>query len=141
MNPIAKNVLAAILGFFAGSAVNMALVNIGPHVVPLPEGADVTTMEGLRQSMTLFTPANFAFPFLAHALGTLAGAFVAAKVAAGHRMKFAVGIGILFLMGGVAMVSMVGGPMWFNTCDLLFAYIPMALLGGYLARGKKPQAV
>jgi hypothetical protein len=139
MNPIAKNVLAAILGFVVGSLVNMALINIGPYVVPLPEGADVSTMEGLRESMKLFTPVNFIFPFLAHALGTLTGAFVAAKLAASHHMKFAIGIGVAFLMGGVAVASMLGGPVWFNACDLLLAYIPMGLLGGFLGGGKKPQ--
>ena len=34
------------------------------------------------------------------------------------------------------MVSMLGGPMWFNITDLLLAYIPMGYLGGILARGK-----
>jgi hypothetical protein len=139
MNPIAKNVLAVILGLVVGSLVNMALVNIGPYVVPLPEGADVSTMEGLRESMKLFTPVNFVFPFLAHALGTLTGAFVAAKFAASHHMKFAIGIGVAFLIGGVAAASMLGGPIWFKACDLLLAYIPMGLLGGFLGSGKKPK--
>ena len=96
MNPIARNILAVIVGFVIGSVVNLGLVNIGMSVVPLPEGADVSTMEGLRESMRLFTPANFIFPFLAHALGTLTGAFAAAKLAASHHMKFAIGIGVSF---------------------------------------------
>ena len=140
MNPIVRNVLAVIAGVVVGSVVNMGLVNVGSVVVPLPEGADVTSMEGLQKSMKLFTPVNFLFPFLAHALGTLSGAFLAAKVAASHPMKFALGIGVFFLIGGVAMVSMVGGPLWFNVADLLLAYIPMALLGGFLAGGKKTPA-
>ncbi len=140
MNPIARNILAAIVGFLIGSVVNIGLVNIGSSVVPLPEGADVSTMEGLRESMKLFAPANFLFPFLAHALGTLAGAFVAAKLAASHPMKFAIGIGVCFLIGGIMMILMCGGPMWFIASDLLLAYIPMAFLGGILAGGRKTQA-
>ena len=139
MNPAVKNILAVIVGFVIGSAVNLLLVNVGMKVVPLPEGADVSTAEGLRESMKLFTPANFVFPFLAHALGTLAGAFVAAKLAAGHRMKFAIGIGVLFLLGGISMVVLCGGPVWFIASDLLLAYIPMGFLGGVLAGGKKSQ--
>ncbi len=140
MNPIARNVVAAIVGFVIGSVVNLGLVNVGTSVIPLPEGADVSTAEGLRESMKLFTPANFLFPFLAHALGTLTGAFVAAKLAASHQMKFAIGIGVGFLLGGLAMVLMCGGPVWFIASDLLVAYIPMAFLGGFLAGGKKPRA-
>jgi hypothetical protein len=116
----------------------MGLINVGPLVVSLPEGADVSTMENLRDSMKLFAPVNFLFPFLAHALGTLSGAFVAAKVAASHQVKFAIGIGVFFLIGGAMMVSMLDGPMWFNASDLLLAYIPMGYLGGILARGKRP---
>ena len=140
MNPIWRNILAVIVGFVIGSVVNLGLVNIGMAVVPLPEGADVSTMEGLREAMTSFTPVNFIFPFLAHEMGTLAGAFMAAKLAASHHMKFAIGIGLLFLLGGLTMVAMCGGPTWFVASDLLLAYIPMGYLGGLLAGKKKSPA-
>ena len=141
MNTLIRNILAPIVGFIVGSVVNIMLVNAGPLVVALPDGADITTMEGLAESMQLFTPANFLFPFLGHAIGTLAGAFIAAKIAASHKMKFAIAIGIFFLLGGITMVIMVGGPLWFTALDLLIAYIPMGYLGGILAGGAKPQAV
>ncbi|TDR23489.1 hypothetical protein [Marinicella litoralis] len=136
MNSMTRNVLAVIVGLVVGAAVNMGLVNIGPMVIPVPAGADVTTMEGLKESMNLFAPKNFLFPFLAHALGTLVGAFVAAKLAATHQMRCAMIIGLAFLIGGIAMVVMVGGPIWFMAADLLLAYLPMAYLGGLMA-GKK----
>ncbi len=138
MNPIVRNILAASAGVIIGSVVNLTIVNVGMAIIPLPEGTDVSTMEGIKQSMKLFTPLNFIAPFLAHAVGTLAGAFVAAKLAAGHHMKFAIGIGAWFLLGGITMVVMVGGPLWFTAGDLLLAYIPMAFLGGKLSgrRGK-----
>ncbi|MGI9240174.1 MAG: hypothetical protein ACR2RV_05205 [Verrucomicrobiales bacterium] len=136
MNRTLRNVLAAAAGVVVGSLVNMGLVSIGPSVIPLPDGADVSTMEGLRESMQLFTPKNFIFPFLAHALGTLSGAFVAAKLAVSHQMRFAIGIGAFFLIGGVMAANMLGGPTWFNVLDLVVAYIPMGLLGGLLARSK-----
>jgi hypothetical protein len=139
LNPIVRNSLSVIAGFMVGSLVNIGLVNAGPSVIPLPEGADVSTMETLRDSMKLFTPVNFIFPFLAHALGTLAGAFVAAKLAVSHQMKFALGIGVCFLIGGVTAVVMLGGPMWFNVSDILLAYIPMGVLGGVLAGGNRSQ--
>ena len=110
---------------------------VGPFVIPFPEGADVSTMEGLRESMKLFTPGNFLFPFLGHALGTLVGAFIAAKIAVSHRMKFAIAIGVCFLIGGFMMVYLCGGPVWFIASDLLLAYIPMGYLGGVLAGGKR----
>ena len=135
MGPIVRNVLAVVAGIVVGSIVNMALVNIGPFLIPLPEGADVSTVEGLRESMKLFSPINFVVPFLAHALGTLVGAYTAAKIAASHKMAFALGIGVIFLLGGITAVWMFGGPLWFKALDLVVAYIPMGFLGGKLAGG------
>ncbi len=135
MNPILKNILAVIVGIVVGGIVNSALVNIGPMVVPLPEGADVSSMEALANSMKLFTPVNFLFPFLAHAVGTLVGAFLAAKIAASHKMKLAIAIGFFFLLGGITAAAMLGGPVWFIAVDLILAYIPMGFLGGKLAGG------
>ena len=139
MNPIARNILAVIVGFIIGSVVNLGLIMIGPLVIPLPEGVDMSDMENFGENLKLFTPLNFIFPFLAHALGTLAGAFVAAKLAASHEMKFAIGIGVFFLMGGTMMAVMYGGPVWFIAADLLLAYIPMGFLGGILAGRKRSE--
>src|SRR5690606_34001453 len=97
-------ILAVVAGLIFGSGLNMALIHIGPQIIPLPDGADVSTMEGLAASMPLFEPKHFMFPFLAHALGTLAGAFVAALIASSYKFRFAMGIGCFFLLGGIANV-------------------------------------
>jgi hypothetical protein len=133
MNPVLKNMLAIVAGGLAGSAVNMGIIMLSSSVIPPPEGADVTTAEGLKQSMHLFEPKHFVMPFLAHALGTLAGAWVAAKIAASHRMKIALGIGVLFLIGGIINAFLLPSPAWFTLLDLAGAYLPMAYLGGKLA--------
>lgn len=135
-----RNVLAIVVGILVGSTVNLGLVNIGSSVIPLPDGADVSSTESLRESMKLFTPLNFIFPFLAHALGTFAGAFAAAKLAASHHVKLAMGVGLFFLLGGITMVVMAGGPVWFIVADLFLAYIPMGFLGGVLGGGKMTEA-
>lgn len=132
MNPIAKNVIAVIAGFIIGSIVNMSLVTIGPMIIPVPEGLDTSTMEGIKEAIPKMKAANFVFPFLAHALGTLVGAFVASKFAASRRMELAMGIGAFFMLGGITMAVMVGGPLWFLTLDLVVAYIPMGIIGGVL---------
>ena len=40
---------------------------------------------------------------------------------------------MFFLLSGVAAVSMLKGPLWFNVADLLLAYVPMSLFGAPLA--------
>lgn len=133
MNSIFKNILAIIAGIFIGMIVNMGLIMISGQIIPIPEGVDNTTTEGLVAGMHLFEPKHFIMPFLAHALGTFVGAFVAAKLAASHQMKFAIAIGVFFLLGGIASVFMLPSPTWFTVLDLGLAYIPMGLLAGKLA--------
>lgn len=133
MNPILKNILAVVAGIAVGSIVNMAIITVSGSIIPPPEGADISTTEGLKASMHLFEPKHFIMPFLAHALGTLAGANVAALIAANNKMKFALTIGFVFLMGGIASVFMLPSPVWFSALDLIVAYIPMGYFGGKLA--------
>jgi hypothetical protein len=133
-----RNILGVIAGLIVGSIVNMALVTIGPMVIPPPAGADLTTMEGLQAAMPAFETKHFVFPFLAHALGTLVGALVACLIAASHKMTIALVLGVLFLLGGIAAAYMFPAPLWFEALDLIVAYIPMALLGAKLGGAGKP---
>ncbi|TGL59211.1 hypothetical protein EHQ58_09895 [Leptospira ognonensis] len=134
MKVITRNILAVVLGAVLGSIVNMGIIVFGGSLVPPPEGADVITMEGLKASMHLFQPIHFLMPFLAHALGTFFGALVAMLVAANHKEKFSYGIGILFMLGGIANVFMLPSPLWFSILDVLGAYLPMSILAIILVR-------
>jgi len=140
MNPILKDILAVFTGLIVGSIVNMGIIMVSSGVIPPPPGGDSTTMEGLNATMHLFEPRHFIFPFLAHAIGTLVGAFIAARIASTRKMTMALVIGFFFLIGGISNVMMLSSPTWFTIVDLGLAYIPMALLGGTLgiARRKIP---
>ncbi len=137
MPPIARNILAVVVGILVGGVFNSAIVTVGPMLVPPPEGVDMTDMASLKDNVKLLQPVHFIAPWLAHALGTLVGAFVAAKIAVSHNLKLALVIGAFFLLGGIAMVVMMGGPIWFAVLDWLLAYLPMGYLGGKLAGGDR----
>ncbi|MBW8367030.1 MAG: hypothetical protein K0M70_04135 [Arenimonas sp.] len=138
MIKILRNILAVVAGVIIGSVVNMAIVTYGPTLIPPPAGVDMTTPEGLAQAIALFEPRHFLAPFLAHALGTLAGALVAYVVAASHKARFAYVIGVVFLAGGIAACFMIPAPVWFMAADLLLAYLPMAWLAIKLGRRIAP---
>jgi hypothetical protein len=127
-----RNILAVIAGLVVGSVVNGGLITLGHAVIALPAGADVSSYEALKNSMHLFGPEQFIFPFLAHALGTLAGALVAALIAASHKFKIALAIGVLFLIGGIINVVLLPAPIWYVVLDLVFCYIPTAWIGARL---------
>ena len=101
---------AVILGLVCGGVVNMAIVLIGPSIVPPPPGADMTTVEGLTAAMPMLEAKHFLMPFLAHAVGTLVGALVATLLTRTHRMIAASVIGVFFLAGGIAASRMIPAP-------------------------------
>jgi hypothetical protein len=136
-NPL-RIALALILGIAIGGGVNMALIMLGPTLIAPPPGADTTTAEGLRASMHLLEPRHFLMPFLAHAVGTFAGALAGSLITVSHRSIVAYAIGTVFLCGGIAASFMIPAPTWFIVLDLAAAYLPMAWLGLTVANRLKP---
>ena len=134
MNPILRNILAFIGGIIIGSIVNMGLITIGGKVILPPSGVDIMDMESLKSSMHLFEAKHFIFPFLAHALGTFAGAYIASRIVDQHFMKFALGVAAFFMIGGIVNIFMLPSPLWFAVLDLVGAYIPMGWLAGKLTQ-------
>ena len=137
MKPALKNILAIIMGWLGGSAINLGLVQIGHMIFPI-EGVDLNDIDALAEAMPTMDYEFFIFPFLAHALGTLVGAVIAGVLAATHKMKFALGIGVLFLLGGIMVNYMLPGPTWFAIVDIIVAYLPMAYMGGKIALSLAP---
>jgi hypothetical protein len=134
MMTIMRNILAVIVGLVAGGAINMALVTLGPMLIPPPPGLDATDGRSLSANVHLLQARHFVFPFLAHAFGTLAGALSAFLVAGSRRAVFAYTIGTVFLAGGIAASFMIPAPLWFIVLDLVLAYIPMAWIGTVAGR-------
>jgi len=129
MYKILKNILAVIAGIVIGSAINMGFIVAGGEILPLPTGINPMNAE-------LWELKYFLFPFLAHAIGTLSGTFITAKLSASYHKALAYLIGAFFLAGGIAMVYILPAPSWFINIDLIFAYIPMAWIGVKLAKRK-----
>ena len=130
MKTIFINILVLLGGCIFGSAVNMGLIITGNQLMPMTDGMN-------PMDATMWEIKYFLFPFLAHAIGTLVGAFIVARYAASHQMILAICIGIFFLLGGISMVFIMPAPLWFIAIDLLFAYVPMGWLGWKLTGQKE----
>jgi hypothetical protein len=137
MTVIRRYVVPIILGYIAGSILNMGIVMLGPYLIPYPEGTDASTMEGLIAAMPLFEVRHFMSPLMAHAAGTLLGAYVCTRLTLEKPWWPALVIGIVFMAGGIYMIkSIPSTPVWFMITDLAIAYIPMAFLGWKLGHKK-----
>ncbi|MEE9430928.1 MAG: hypothetical protein V3V16_07815 [Melioribacteraceae bacterium] len=132
MKPIFKNIIAVVLGWAGGSIANLGLIKIGHKMLPI-EGINPNDFEALAEVMPTLEPEYFIFPFFAHAFGTLVGAIIVGVIATKHKMKFSLGIGAFFILGGIAAILMIPAPTWFAITDIVLAYIPMAWIGGKIA--------
>lgn len=137
MNTTLKTILIIVGALIVGGALNMGIIIFGHALVPAPEGVNPQDVESIKANAHLYTAQHFFVPFLAHALGTLTGAFLAAKFTPNNQKRNALIVGAIFLLGGISMAFSIPGFWMFSIVDLLFAYIPMALLGWSLAG--KPQ--
>ena len=130
---ILRLLIAVLAGSIIGATVNMSIILLQPLTIPLPEGTDVSSMDSLAKAIPNFQTKHFVMPFLAHALGTLVGAFVASVISKNPKQISAFIIGGIFLMGGIDMVRQLPSPLWFNILDLVGAYFPMAIIGYFAA--------
>jgi len=133
---ILRIIAAIVIGIIAGMCANMGLIILSPSIIAPPPNVDVTTAEGLQAGINLFQPKHFIMPFLAHAVGTFVGTFVALKIAQSNPKRLALFFGVFNLLGGISAVAIIPAPLWFNITDLSLAYIPMALAAWYVD-GKK----
>ena len=126
MNSKLQNILGIILGIIIGSMVNMSIVSISGSLIPLPAGVNPEDVKSIRENIHMFQSKHYVIPFLAHALGTLSGAIIAAKIATSRKSTYANIIGLFFLVGGISAAAMIVTPILPTIVDLVFAYIPMA---------------
>jgi hypothetical protein len=89
-------------------------------------------MEGLEASMHLMEPKHFLMPWLAHALGSFTGGLIAYLISGTNKMRSAYIVVFFFFLGGIANVTILPSPLWFNIVDLGLAYIPMGWLACYV---------
>lgn len=149
MSNTVRNILAALLGLVGGlligSMLNMGVLMISNFVIPFPEGVNPADANSIRDNIKLFETKHYIMPFLAHALGTLIGVFVAFKIIQMFRAtKFiAVGlalvIALLFLWGGLATSKSINSPEAPMLVDAVLCYIPMAIIGYWLALRSRPK--
>ncbi|MCW5898456.1 MAG: hypothetical protein KIT10_04215 [Flavobacteriales bacterium] len=129
MSPTLRNILAVIIGIAACMFLNGMLLGLMMKVIAPPAGFDPNDVATYH----LLHGKHFLPPFIAHAVPSLVGGFIAAFIAATRKMTFALVVGAVHLLGGIVAAFMIPAPVWFIVLDLVVAYLPMAWIGGCLA--------
>ena len=107
-------------------------------MIPPPEGVDVSKAESIAENINRFSVRHYITPFLAHAVGTFAGALAAHYISSTTKNISSHIVGGLFLTVGIYACTQIPAPAWFMALDVLVAYIPMgfaaAVVGTALAK-------
>lgn len=125
-----RKILAVIIGIVAGGAFNMAMVTASQAVYPLPDGIDPNDFDAFKAHVEAHGLPSGALimVLVAHAGGSLVSGFVCGLIAMRSWYVAAIGLGILWTCGGIAMLMMLPAPTWFAVADVVL-YIPAALIG------------
>ena len=127
MKQTLKNIAIVILGIIIGMIVNIGLIILGGIIFSAPENFE--PMNAINWDLKYFI-----FPFLAHSIGTLSGAFIVSKLSKKSSIILPLVVGLYFLSGGIYMITILPAPMWFVLLDVILGYIPMALLGWKISK-------
>jgi hypothetical protein len=108
----------------------MAMVVASSAVYPLPVGIDPNHFDAVNTHVTAhgWPTGALIMVLVAHAGGSLVSGFVCGLIAMRPWYAAAIGLGILWTCGGIAMLRMLPAPIWFAVTDVAL-YIPAALLG------------
>ena len=128
MSPTLRNVLAVVVGAIVCLVLNGIVLGLMMKAIPPPEGFDPND----PASYDLLQTRHLISPFIAHAVPSLVGGLVAARIAATREITCALIVGGVHLLGGIAAAILIPAPAWFIALDLLVAYVPMAYVGGRL---------
>ncbi|MBT8258072.1 MAG: hypothetical protein KJO49_06340 [Bacteroidia bacterium] len=121
-----KSVLAVIAGLIAAVVVIYGLEFLSTILFPLPEGADPTNIEWIKENAELIPTGSMIIVALAHLLGIIVGMVIAAKVA-GMTMIPSYIVGILLLVGTLLNLIMIPHPFWFAATDLIGVVIGLGI--------------
>ncbi|MHC9086583.1 hypothetical protein ACYX7E_16345 [Luteimonas sp. RIT-PG2_3] len=134
-----RTVLAILAGLLVAIVLMLAIEWLGMTLFPLPPGTSLQTEEDLVRLMDTAPAAKLALVLLGWCIASVAGSWVAARIARQHRRVAALAVGALILCGVVLNVASLPHPMWMTVAGLALP-LPLAWLGGRLAGAQSPRA-
>ena len=122
-----RNVFGTIIGFgIAVFVVYFFESLIGHNFFPLPEGADPTDMDWLKNNMDQIPVGSKIFVVIAHFAGIISGMVIAAKISKKSMVPSYI-VGILMLVATLAVIIMLPKELWFAITDGVLAIVAFFL--------------
>lgn len=127
-----RTILGVIAGLLAAMLLMFGVEALATALFPPPPGFDLRNEADLAKLVAIAPFGMKALVVFGWALASLAGGWIAAKIAR-HPRVAALLIGLLIIAGCLMNAAMIPHPLWMNALGVLLP-IPLALLGARLAR-------
>jgi MFS family permease len=124
--------VAVLLGMFVGVVLSLIMEASSVLLYPPPKDADLSDAETLREFIQTRPPHALVMVMSAYAIGCLAGAMTAARLADEDPHQAAMIVGVLLMVAGIVTIVQRPYPLWFSVTTILL-YLPSAWLGGRIA--------
>lgn len=141
MRSALKSTAAIVAGFVAASIVMMFVETMNGRVF-YPElgraGEGITDREALRALLAAAPVGAFLVVITGWALGSVAGGWLAARIAGRSGITHGLALGVLLTLAGVANNLMLPPPLWFWIASLA-VLLPSAYAGARVASSGAPK--
>lgn len=113
MNPVVRSILAVIIGMLVAFVLIGLVQAIGMRIYPPPPGMDPTDVESIKAAMAQRPLAALLFVLLSYTTGSVAGGWVAARLAPKAKMTHAMIVAALLFGAGLRNLMTIPHPTWF----------------------------
>lgn len=135
MRQFLRGIAAVTAGAVTAVVVISGVEVLGHRFYPPPTGMDFNDPASVRALAPTMPVGAFLFVLSAYLLGSVVGAWAAARLA-GHRpVTHGLIVGVLMLAGAVYNMARIPHPGWFQVAAVV-VFLPAAYLGARLARGR-----
>lgn len=118
INSLMRNVLAMLAGVIVAMVLMVLLQSVAHQVYPPPAGLDYTKPE-VREAIMMQAPMGALLIVLSsYLVGTLVGAWVAARLSADAPLRQGYLIGALLVAASVLNLRAVPHPLWFIVANM-----------------------
>jgi hypothetical protein len=132
MGPVLRSGLGVLAGVVVGGLLIGGVEMFSSRFYPLPAGTNPSDQQALASHISSLPASAFVWVLAAWMIGTLAGAWVAARIAQRKHLIHGAVIGAVFLALGIANMLAIPHPVWVWVCGIVI-FIVAGYAGGRLA--------
>jgi hypothetical protein len=140
MKALGRSVLAVLVGVLVTMGLIVGLEAVCTHLYPLPGGVDLHDHDAMRTYMDQLPIGAFLLILAGWAIGSCAGAWVAARLAGRAPIVHGLIVGAWFLAGAIMTMLMIPHPVWMVIGGIA-ALAGCSYLGARLAAPRRAPAV